>query len=76
MKNIKKISSITFASTTAILIIWFATLALRGYCSWGINGFAGYSLISYVFLTVCHGFLDNALSVKPDLNFKENLEDF
>ena len=75
MKNIKKISSITFASMTAILVIWFATLAIRGYCSWGINGFAGYSLLIYIFMCVCHGFLDNALSAKTDFDFKENLEE-
>jgi hypothetical protein len=49
-------------------------LAIRHYCSWGINGFAGYSLIVYVFMSVVHGFADHALSAEPD-NFVENIED-
>ena len=75
MKNIKKTASIVFASTAASLVIWFATLAIRGYCSWGIEGFAGYSLASFVFLSVCYGFIDDAMSAKTDLDFKENLEE-
>lgn len=74
MKNIRKFNSVASAVITVILIAWIATLALRGYCSWGINGFAGYSLIVYVFMSVVHGFADHALSVKSD-NFVENLEE-
>ena len=74
MKNIRKFNSIASASITAVLVIWFASLALRGYCSWGLNGFAGYSLIMYVFMSVVHGFADHALSAKSD-NFTENLEE-
>ena len=74
MKNIRKFNSIASASITAALVIWFASLALRGYCSWGLNGFAGYSLIMYVFMCIIHAFADSALSVKSD-NFTEKLEE-
>lgn len=74
MKNLRKFNSIASASITAILVIWFSTLAARGYCSWGINGFAGYSVIVYVFMCIVHAFADSALSVKSD-DFTENLEE-
>lgn len=74
MKNIRKFNSIASAAITIILVLWITSLALRGYCSWGINGFAGYSLIVYVFMSVVHGFADHALSVKSE-EFVENLED-
>ncbi len=74
MKNIRKFNSIFSASVTLALVLWFASLAIRGYCGWGINGFAGYSLIAYVFMSVVHAFADNALSVKSD-NLVENIED-
>ena len=72
--NINKIAGATHAILFVISAIWFASLAIRGYCSWGFNGFAGYTLISYVFFAVTNGFLQNALSVKADTNFKENIE--
>lgn len=74
MKNIRKFNSIFSAAVTLALVLWFALLAIRGYCSWGINGFAGYSLIVYVFMSVVHGFTDHALGVKSN-NFVENLEE-
>lgn len=74
MKNIRKFNSIASASITVILIAWIASLAIRHYCSWGINGFAGYSLIVYVMMSVVHGFADHALSAKSD-NFVENLDE-
>ena len=40
----------------------------------GINGFAGYSVIVYVFMCIVHAFADSALSVKSD-DFTENLEE-
>jgi hypothetical protein len=74
MKNIRKFNSIAAAAITVVLIAWIASLAIRHYCSWGINGFAGYSLIVYVFMSVVHGFADHALGAEPD-NFVENIED-
>lgn len=66
MKNIRKFNSIASAAIVVILIAWIASLAIRNYCSWGINGFVGYSVIVYAFMSVVHGFADHALSVEPD----------
>lgn len=74
MKNIRKFNSIASAAITVVLIAWIASLAIRNYCSWGINGFAGYSLIVYVFMSVVHGFADHALSAEPDGSV-ENIEE-
>jgi hypothetical protein len=74
MKNIKKFNSVASAAVTVVLIAWIASLAIRHYCSWGINGFVGYSLIVYVFMSVVHGFADYALSVKSD-NLVESTEE-
>ncbi len=75
MENkITKIAGATHAILFAISAIWFASLALRGYCSWGFNGFTGYTLLSYVFFAVTNGFLQNAMSVKSDVDYKENID--
>jgi hypothetical protein len=74
--RISKIVNCGFASLFVASVIWFASLAIRHYCTWGINGFTGYTVLSYGFLICCHGFLDNAIHTNTDENFVENLEDF
>lgn len=76
MKNlIKKITSILFASITLGLTIWYATLAYRGHCSWGLNGFAGYTAITYGFMLVVYQFLEDAIDqFSETTTYTENLD--